>query len=179
MTHHRTPTRIPASSDSSRVPAYHLLRNRTATDLAVPLVAVAASSTPHTLVLAVTGEIDLSSASIYQQALNRAMTHAAHADLVVLDLRRVAFCGAAGLRVLLAAAQACERRDATFTVVVEPDGQLDRVIVLAGLHDRLPMSGTPQSAMDAHRRSPTSTNTTTRGHAHVCDHGERVPPPRP
>ena len=127
-----------------------------------PPVAVAAGSTPHTLVLELKGEIDLATASTYRQALERAVTHAAHADLVVLDLRRVAFCGAAGLRVLLAAAEACARRDVTFTVAVEPASQLDRVIVLTGLDDRLQCYSTPRSARDAHRSSPAGMNTTTR-----------------
>ena len=73
-----------------------------------------------------TGELDLATASQLAQTLQEAQVDA---QLVVLDLRELAFMDCAGLRVIAAAAERA-RRDGPRLLVIRGPPQVDRVFAL-------------------------------------------------
>jgi anti-anti-sigma factor len=83
------------------------------------------------VVLSVTGEIDLSTADELQTALDSAL-EAADTTEVVVDLSEVGFLDSAGLRVLVSGQRAAEERELGFRVSgAQP--RVRKVIAITGL----------------------------------------------
>ncbi|CAN5362071.1 hypothetical protein BH20ACT13_BH20ACT13_06460 [soil metagenome] len=82
-----------------------------------------AADDPEVVVLAFTGELDLTNASELEEHLERALT--ANGSRLVLDLRRVAFVDSAALHVLFRTARALGKE--RFGLVVEPQSAIARV----------------------------------------------------
>jgi anti-sigma B factor antagonist len=79
---------------------------------------------PRTRRLAVSGELDLLTASDLVDAMRRALREAGH---VVLDLTDVGFADSTGLAALLRCRRMAAGRGAELEVVVEPGGPVDQV----------------------------------------------------
>jgi anti-sigma B factor antagonist len=84
-------------------------------------------------VIALTGELDLATVPVAEQELLRA--EASH-DLIVLDLRRLAFIDSTGLRLMIAADRRARERGAAF-VIVEGPPQVRRLFDLSGIAGHL------------------------------------------
>jgi anti-anti-sigma factor len=87
----------------------------------------------HGLVLAVSGEIDLATATAVERELCRA--EESH-DLVALDLSQVSFLDSAGLHAIVAANLRLRERGGRLLVVAGPP-YISRLFELTGLSDRL------------------------------------------
>ena len=90
-----------------------------------------AADDPQVVVLALTGELDLSNASELEEQLDRAMT--ANGLRLVLDLRRVAFIDSAALHVIFRTARALGKE--RFGLVVEPQSALARVFEIVRISE--------------------------------------------
>jgi anti-anti-sigma factor len=102
---------------------------------------VQASRTPAALVLAVGGELDLSSSRALEEELERAL--ASDAPCVIVDLRDVEFIDSTGLGVLVKANQQAVDGGRRFGLV-QGGAQVQRLLSLTGLSERLTVAGTPE-----------------------------------
>ncbi|HEX3518546.1 MAG TPA: STAS domain-containing protein [Solirubrobacteraceae bacterium] len=87
--------------------------------------------------LALSGELDLASASLLQETVNDLAGEAISA--VVLDLSGLTFMDSTGVRATLAARELCERRGYRFSLISGP-AQVQRLFELTGLLDVLPFA---------------------------------------
>lgn len=94
---------------------------------------------PHTGRVAVSGEVDLSSAYLVSSAIDAEL--ACGRTRVVVDLRRVTFCDAAGIRALVRARDAAERSGAD--LVVQPSPSVLLVLDVASATDVVELTDTP------------------------------------
>lgn len=90
-----------------------------------------------TYTISLTGEMDLANADDVEQELIRA--ESTNARLIVLDLSRLTFIDSTGIR-LLVAADARARNDSMRLVLKRPPRTVMRVLVIAGIDDRLPFA---------------------------------------
>lgn len=90
----------------------------------------------HTLILKVTGEVDLSTAPLLDERLRLAET--ADASSVVVDLDQVVFMDSSGLHVLLA--RVVLNQNGTRYSLTRGSPQVQRLFEVAGVMDRLPFS---------------------------------------
>jgi anti-anti-sigma factor len=96
------------------------------------------------LVVSVSGDLDLATASLLKEALT---SGTAPGDGLVADLSAVDFCGAAGVRVLLVAAERTRGHGGRFAVVASP--ALTRVFRLLGAEKSLnPMASVTDARRD-------------------------------
>lgn len=79
------------------------------------------------------GELDLSTLPSFQEALREAQSNA---GAVSIDLQELEFIDAASLGAIASAHAVAQRRGHKL-VLVRGSGQVDRVVVLAGLHERV------------------------------------------
>ena len=86
---------------------------------------------PQVIVLALTGELDLTNASELEERLDRALT--ANGSRLVLDLRRLAFVDSAALHVLFRTARALGKE--RFGLVVEPHSAIARVFEIVRISE--------------------------------------------
>jgi len=86
------------------------------------------------VVVAVSGELDLGTASVIQDRLGEAET--LRPPVLILDLSTLDFMDSTGLRIILAA-DANARRDDRRLVVVRGPAPVHRVFLIARLDDRL------------------------------------------
>jgi anti-sigma B factor antagonist len=89
---------------------------------------------PHVVVQAA-GELDISTASLLQNFAERAM-EGGHPPAVILDLTRLRFCDASGLRAMIATSRRIHQARGSLAVVVDPDGPVARLLKITDM-DRL------------------------------------------
>jgi anti-sigma B factor antagonist len=95
----------------------------------------------HAIVLAVSGELDLSSSTALEEEIAGAID--SDASLVIVDLRGLEFIDSTGLGVLVKANQRALDEDRSFGLV-RGGSQVQRLLSLTGLADRLKIADTPE-----------------------------------
>lgn len=95
------------------------------------------------VVVALSGEIDLSNAESLETAIDQAT---ADAKDVVIDLTAVDFIDSRGLRLLKRASTAVAERGGTFAVVAPPNGVARSVLDITHLSDELAVRDSLQLA---------------------------------
>jgi anti-sigma B factor antagonist len=96
-------------------------------------------------VIAVSGELDLASSPALEEQLDRVFN--SDKKLVILDLRELEFMDSTGLSVLIRAHQAAEEADRRLYLVKGPP-QVQRLLSLTGVGERLVVVDTPENALD-------------------------------
>jgi anti-sigma B factor antagonist len=106
--------------------------------------------TGRAVTLALSGELDLMSSPIFEEALERAYEE--NPELIVVDLRGLEFMDSTGLHRLVSAQQRAIQSGRRFGVVRggEP---VQRLFDLTGIADLLTMVGSPEELLEA---DPTS-----------------------
>jgi anti-sigma B factor antagonist len=97
------------------------------------------------IVLALSGDLDLLSSPILEQELVRAVDSGA--ELVVLDLRQLAFMDSTGLHVVLAAQQRLHDVGRRFALV-RGGVQVQRLLELTGLGEILTIADSPDQLLE-------------------------------
>lgn len=98
------------------------------------------------VVVDVSGELDLASSPALEQELESAAV--ASAELVIIDLRRLEFMDSTGLSVLVRAHQRATETGQRFAVVKGPQ-QVQRLLTLTGVADRLTLADSPEELLAA------------------------------
>jgi anti-sigma B factor antagonist len=98
-----------------------------------------------TAVIAVAGELDLASSPELREELERATQTGA--ELVILDLRGLAFMDSTGLSVVVRAHQRAVEGGHRFAVV-KGSKQVQRLLTLTGVGSRLTMVDQPEELLD-------------------------------
>ena len=96
-------------------------------------------------VIAVAGELDLASSPALREELERA---AQDAELVILDLRELVFMDSTGLSVVVRAHQRAVEAGDRFAVV-RGGKQVQRLLTLTGVGNRLTVVDQPENLLDA------------------------------
>lgn len=89
-------------------------------------------------ILSISGELDLAAAASLEEELERALGSGART--IVLDLQSLDFIDSTGLSVLVRAHQRAEDQGLEFGLI-NPGTQVERLLTLTGLVDRLTLSG--------------------------------------
>jgi anti-sigma B factor antagonist len=95
-------------------------------------------------VLAVRGELDLASSPRLEAELER--VSGSEPSLVIVDLRELEFMDSTGLSVLVKAHQRAEDAGSRFGLVNGPP-QVQRLLNLTGIGDRMTVVGTPEELL--------------------------------
>jgi anti-sigma B factor antagonist len=103
----------------------------------------------HAAVLKVTGELDLATSPALEAEVERA---AAGSELVILDLRGVSFMDSTGLSLLVKAQRRAEELGRRLAVV-RGGAQVQRLLTLTGVADRLVLIDEPEQLSGADRGS--------------------------
>ncbi|MFL5883501.1 MAG: STAS domain-containing protein [Thermoleophilaceae bacterium] len=98
-------------------------------------LAVELSQHDDSVRVALTGELDLSSALTFEEELRR-IEEEAHPSLLILDLRSLKFLDSTGLRLILAAHARAMKRGSRLTIVQGSDA-VRRIFRLTGVIERL------------------------------------------
>lgn len=98
------------------------------------------------IVLVVAGELDLASAPALEDELNKVMSGSE--GVIVVDLRQLEFIDSTGLSVLVKAHQRAQESEREFGVV-KGGAQVQRLLSLTGLAERLTVAETPEELLDA------------------------------
>jgi anti-sigma B factor antagonist len=98
------------------------------------------------VVIGVSGELDLASSPMLEHELERGT--ASKADLVIVDLRQLEFMDSTGLSVLVRAHQRAGELGQRFGVVRGPQ-QVQRLLSLTGVADRLTLADSPDELLSA------------------------------
>jgi anti-anti-sigma factor len=109
-----------------------------AAGVSAQLEVTAAGTGPRTGLLAVAGEVDLSSARLVDSAVDAELARGR--TRVVVDLRQVSFCDAAGIRALVRARDAATRSGAK--LVVQPSPSVLLVLGAANAEDVVELADT-------------------------------------
>ena len=96
-------------------------------------------------VIVLGGELDLASSPALEGELENVLQ--SNADTVILDLRELDFMDSTGLSVLVRAHQAAQEADRKLYLVRGPH-QVQRLLTLTGLQERLPVLETPEEVLD-------------------------------
>ena len=96
------------------------------------------------VVIGVTGELDLASSPALEQELESGA--AAKAEVIIVDLRNLEFMDSTGLSVLVRAHQRATEKGQRFGVVRGPQ-QVQRLLSLTGVADRLNLADTPDELL--------------------------------
>jgi anti-sigma B factor antagonist len=99
----------------------------------------------RTSVITLGGELDLASSAALEEELER--TVASGTEGVVVDLRELEFMDSTGLSTLVKAHQSAEEHGKQFGVVRGP-AQVQRLLSLTGVEDRLRFADTPEELFD-------------------------------
>lgn len=102
------------------------------------------ASTSETVVVAVTGEVDLETAPLLKSALRHALGQ--RPKTVIIDLTPVRFLGSAGIDVLLKTAGKPHARKTSVRVVANRPGPVARAIEVAGIDEVLTLYGSVAEA---------------------------------
>ncbi len=97
-------------------------------------------------IVAVTGELDLSTAARWDEDVQAATRHS---PAVVLDLSQVRFVDSAGVRALFRWVQRAERRGVLMVVVAPHDGPLWRLLDILDLESVAPICDSREDALEA------------------------------
>ncbi len=97
-------------------------------------------------VISVSGELDLASSAALEDELTRATE--SDAEQIVLDLRELEFMDSTGLSTLVKAHQRAEQAGKQFGLVRGPQ-QVQRLLSLTGVEERLRFADTPGELIDA------------------------------
>lgn len=97
-------------------------------------------------VLALSGELDLASSPMLELELERA--NDAGVELVVVDLRRLAFMDSTGLHVLVKAHKRARDAGRRFALV-QGGKQIQRLLSLTGLDEKLLIADSPEELLSA------------------------------
>jgi anti-sigma B factor antagonist len=97
-----------------------------------------------TVVIEVTGELDLASSPGLEHELEEGA--ASRAELVIVDLRSLEFMDSTGLSVLVRAHQRATQTGQRFGVVRGPQ-QVQRLLSLTGVADRLTIVDSPEDLL--------------------------------
>ena len=100
-----------------------------------PHLSIRRESAERRRTLAPRGELDIATAPLLERAVERAC--AEDAEQLVLDMRRLDFIDAGGLRAVSAARALCAQQGLEFRIVFA-GGQVERLFRLAGVLERLP-----------------------------------------
>ena len=95
-------------------------------------------------VITVSGELDLASSPILEQRLEQVF--GSDATVVILDLRKLDFMDSTGLSVLIKAHHTAEQA-ARRLYLVEGPPQVQRLLSLTGVGERLSVVETPEDAL--------------------------------
>jgi anti-sigma B factor antagonist len=95
------------------------------------------------VVIGVSGELDLASSPALEHELDSGS--AAQAPVVIVDLRELEFMDSTGLSVLVRAHQRATENGQQFVVVRGPQ-QVQRLLTLTGVADRLTLVDSPDEA---------------------------------
>jgi len=98
------------------------------------------------VVIEVSGELDLASSPALEHELERGA--GSGAPLVIVDLRKLEFMDSTGLSVLVRAHQRASESDRKFGVVKGPP-QVQRLLDLTGVADRLTLVDSPDELLDS------------------------------
>lgn len=98
------------------------------------------------VVVGVSGELDLASSPALEQELERGA--ASRAEVVIVDLRNLEFMDSTGLSVLVRAHQRATENGQRFGVVKGPQ-QVQRLLSLTGVADRLNLADSPDELLEA------------------------------
>ena len=98
------------------------------------------------VVVDVTGELDLASSPLLEQELESSAVRSA--SLVIVDLRQLEFMDSTGLSVLVRAHQRAVESGRRFAVVKGPQ-QVQRLLTLTGVAERLTVADTPEELLGA------------------------------
>lgn len=93
------------------------------------------------VVIGVTGELDLASSPALEHELENGPP--SHAEVVIIDLRALEFMDSTGLSVLVRAHQRATEKGQQFVVVRGPQ-QVQRLLSLTGVADRLTLVDSPE-----------------------------------
>jgi anti-sigma B factor antagonist len=96
------------------------------------------------IVIALSGELDLASSPDLEEKLDE--VYRSDAELVVLDLRELEFMDSTGLSVLIRAHQTAEEAQRRLYLVKGPP-QVQRLLTLTGVGERLAVVDTPEDAL--------------------------------
>jgi anti-sigma B factor antagonist len=96
------------------------------------------------VVIGVSGELDLASSPELQRELDRGTS--SDAELLIIDLRRLEFMDSTGLSVLVRAHQRATESGKRLAVVKGPQ-QVQRLLSLTGVADRLTVVDTPEELL--------------------------------
>ncbi len=103
------------------------------------------------VVIGVSGELDLASSPALEQELERGA--AAKAEVVIVDLRNLEFMDSTGLSVLVRAHQRATENGQRFGVVKGPQ-QVQRLLSLTGVADRLTLADSPDELLSRRAEPP-------------------------
>jgi len=98
------------------------------------------------VVIGVSGELDLASSPALEHELEQGA--AARAELVIVDLRALEFMDSTGLSVLVRAHQRATENGQRFGIVRGPQ-QVQRLLSLTGVAERLPLADSPEELLAA------------------------------
>ena len=98
------------------------------------------------VVIGVSGELDLASSPALEHELERGASSSA--DVVIVDLRSLEFMDSTGLSVLVRAHQRATENGQRFGVVRGPQ-QVQRLLSLTGVADRLTLADSPDELLAA------------------------------
>jgi anti-sigma B factor antagonist len=107
---------------------------------------VHARSEPTAIVIEVAGELDLASAPALEDELTQA--ESSEVELVILDLRELEFIDSTGLGLLVKAHRRAEETGQRFAVV-KGSSQVQRLLDVAGLGERLTLIDSPEELLSA------------------------------
>jgi anti-anti-sigma factor len=96
------------------------------------------------VVIGVSGELDLASSPELERELERGISSGA--ELLIIDLRRLEFMDSTGLSVLVRAHQKATESGKRLAVVKGPQ-QVQRLLSLTGVADRLTVVDTPEELL--------------------------------
>jgi anti-sigma B factor antagonist len=98
----------------------------------------------QTMVIALSGELDLASSPALQEELDRVAT--SDAQLLIIDLRDLDFMDSTGLSVLVRAHQRIEEQGRQLAMVKGPQ-QVQRLLSLTGVAERLKLVDSPEELL--------------------------------
>lgn len=101
-------------------------------------------TTTDATVLAVSGELDLTSSTALEEALDG--VDGASLEILVLDLREVEFMDSAGLAVVVKAHQQAQDAGHRFGVI-SGSPQVQRLLSLTGMNERMTVVETPEELL--------------------------------
>ncbi|HEU0304231.1 MAG TPA: STAS domain-containing protein [Gaiellaceae bacterium] len=101
-------------------------------------------------VVAVTGELDLSSATKWEEEVEEAVRSS---PAVILDLSRVGFVDSAGVRALFTMLRAAQSRGAPMLFAAPRDGSVRRLLEILDLESVVPVCDSVEDALRASRRA--------------------------